>query len=298
MSVARALPFHQRWPALQVFVVDSRKLLYLPIAKNACTTLKTLCVELSDLPPAEKAEILHEVHGQTDGRRTGLQLKDRSLAEVSEVLTAPGWMRFAVVRDPYERLVSAYVEKFVIRRERKGSITAPVVAAMQNAAHPGEADLAKGISFAAFLEFVLSAEHHTLDPHWRRQIDSFDAMACTHLYAMEHLGTLAGDLGRHIGREVRLGSANRKRIAPVRRARGVCDLLPGDLDAPETLHPDSFFDADSRARVAVAFAADLTLHRTVLRENAQRRAGEQAAPTPRSLRKRLSLNGVRRLISG
>ncbi len=289
--------FNARWPAMQIFVVDSAKLLYLPIAKCACTTLKSLCVELSDLPEAEKARILAEVHGQTDGRRTGLQLKDHDAATARTYLSAPGWMRFAVVRDPIDRLVSAYVEKFVIRRERKGITTAPVVAALRGLSGPDavtEAHLARGVRFREFLEFVLSEPEAALDPHWCPQSLSFRAIDLTEIYAIERLDLLAEDLARHLGRPVRIGALNRKRIAPTRRLAGAADLWPKELGDAAALHPDSFVDAAARARILEAFAADASLHRLALRENTAR----LARPPTRPWRKRLSLNGLRRAWAG
>ncbi len=264
-------PFNARWPAMQAMVLPRLKLLYLPIAKCACTSLKSLAVRLSDLTEAEKADILGEVHGRTDGRRTGLQLKDHDEAAARAFLAAPGWMRVAVVRDPFDRLVSAYLEKFVIRRENKGVTTAPVVAAIQGVA-PEEADLARGVRFAEFLEFVLSEPPDRLDPHWCPQILSFAHIDVTDLYAIEHLPRLAADLSAHTGQPVAIGAENRKRVAPSRVVAGAAGLWPEEIDDPSSLRPESFFDAESRARVADAYAADLTLHRAALKAGAEREA--------------------------
>lgn len=289
-------PFNAVWPALQAMALPGARLLYLPIAKNACTSLKTLMVELSGLPESRKAAILRDVHGVLDDEATGLQLKDHPEAAARAMLVAEGWKRVAVLRDPAERLVSAYVEKFVIRRERKRIAAAPVVAAIRGLSDPDEADLARGIRFAEFLEHVCATPPEELDPHFRDQADSFAHGVWTDLYAMEHLDMLEADLSRHLGRPVAVGTLNRARPAPRRVVPGAAALWPEELPDPRSLAPESFVDAEVRARIESRFARDATLHRAALRENAlRRRLGAEAR---RPWRKRLSLNGVRRLLRG
>ena len=272
-------PFNRLWPQLQVMTLPAARVLYLPIAKNACTSLKTLMVELSDLPAPRRAAVLRDVHGVLDAEETGLQLKDHPEERARAMLAAEGWLRAAVLRDPVERLVSAYVEKFVIRRERKRIATAPVIAAIRGVAEPGDADFARGIRFAEFLEHVCASPPEALDPHWRDQADSFAAGIWTDLYAIEHLGLLAADLSARLGRPVRIGGLNRARPEPKRVLPGAAALWPADLPEPERLAPESFVDAAARARIEARCALDATLHRAALRENALRlRLGETRAP--------------------
>jgi len=286
------LPFHQVWPTLQVMALPAHRLAYLPIAKNACTSLKTLMVELSDLPEARRAEIARDVHRITDDEETGLQLKDLSEAEARAALTGD-LFRFVVVRDPADRLVSAYVEKFVIRREQKRIATAPVIAAVRGVTAPGDADFAEGIRFRAFLDYVLTADRTELDPHWRDQVDSFADFPATHLYALEDLDLLAADLSAHLGQPIQIGSRNRVRKAQAAPVQGAADRMPAGLPTPERLPPACFYDAESLAAVRRRFAADQTLYDAARREGILRRA---APVTPRPWRKRLSLNGIRRAL--
>ncbi len=289
-----ALPFHRVWPALQVMVLPGRRLVYLPIAKCACTSLKTLMVELSGLPEARKAEIARDVHRITDDEETGLQLKDLSEARARGLLSEPGAMRFAVVRDPAERLVSAYLEKFVLRRARKRIATAPVIAAIRGVAEPTDEHFARGIRFAEFLDYVTEAVPMELDPHWRPQIESFREVAVTHLYPMEHLGLLEGDLSAHLGQRVAVSRLNAHGVADRVRVEGAASLWPEALGDPSRIAPASFLDAATRARIERAYAADIALHGAALRW-----ARLRLAPVPalRPWRKRLSLNGIRRAMA-
>ncbi|MEM9146716.1 MAG: sulfotransferase family 2 domain-containing protein [Pseudomonadota bacterium] len=298
MTLDAPEPFHQVWPTLQVMALPARRLVYLPIAKNACTSLKTLMVELSDLPGPRRAEIARDVHRITDDEETGLQLKDLDEATARALLAEDGILRFAVLRNPADRLVSAYVEKFVVRRARKRIATAPVLAAVRGVASPTDRDFAEGIRFREFLEHVLSADRTELDPHWRDQTDSFVHFPATHLYAIEDLDLLAEDLAAHLGAPVRIGRHNRARRAETHTLPGAAERMPADLPDPERLSPQSFLDAANLARLRHRFAADQMLYDAARREAALRRQGTKppTAATPRPWRKRLSLNGLRRAL--
>lgn len=286
-----ALPFHRVWPALQVMALPARRLVCLPIAKCACTSLKVMMVELSDLPPARKAAIARDVHRVLDDEATGLQLKDFPEDRARALVADPGALRFAVVRDPAERLVSAYLEKFVRRRERKRIATAPAIAAIRGVAEPTDADFARGIRFSEFLDYVTATPPMELDPHWRPQIESFRHLACTHVYPMEHLALLEADLAAHLGRRVALGRLNAHGAGARVVVEGAGRLWPSELPDPARIAPESFLDAGTRARIEGAYAADAALHGAALRE-ARLRLDPRAAPRP--WRKRLSLNGIRR----
>jgi len=305
-------PLHRRWPNAQLFVVENRRILFQPVAKNGCTSLKTLMVDLSDIP--DKAAVRERVHEATDSARTGLHLKDRSAEEVARILAAPDYFRFGVVRDPFDRLVSAYVEKFVVKRGAayQHYATGPVVAAVQGRA---EADHAAGITFRQFVEHVIGVPPERLDPHWRPQIDYFRDVALDRLYGLGDFDLLQRDLSLHCGEPVRIDHRNRSRGQTRLVAEGVADMPPAALERiAMRLTSESFFDADLGLRVGCYFAADLTLYRAAAAACAARRRALRAeaalgpaAPAAEpagllrldpdrlaTLRKALSLNGLRR----
>ena len=305
-------PLHRRWPNAQLFVVENRRILFQPVAKNGCTSLKSLMVDLSDIP--DKAAVRERVHEATDSANTGLHLKDKSAENVARILAAPGYFRFAVVRDPFDRLVSAYVEKFVVKRGAayQHYATGPVVAAVQGQA---EADHAAGITFRQFAEYVTATPPERLDPHWRPQIDYFRDVPLDRLYGLGDFDLLERDLSLHCGEPVRIDHRNRSRGQTRLVAESVADMSPAALEGiAMRLSSESFFDADLGLRVGCYFAADLTLYRAAEAACAARRRALRAeaalgpaAPAtgsagPRwigpdrlaALRKGFSLNGLRR----
>lgn len=271
--------WHRDWPAAQVFAVESVRVLYQPIAKCACTSLKRLMVDLSDIP-ARAAVLAGDVHHLTDTGGTGLILFDRTPAEVARVVAAPGWFRFAVVRGPFDRLVSAYIDKFVVNRHKPffREVLEPLWLAAQGVDDARAVDFDRGISFRECVSAVTRLPRAGLDAHLRPQVDYLDAVGLDRLYAMEDLDLLAADLARHCGRAVDLPHANRTRARERPRLSGLADVPGCDLDET-ALRSDSagFYDAALLAEVAQLYAADITLHRLAADAGAARRATGRAS---------------------
>ena len=86
------------------WVVPEYKCLCMTIPKVACTTVKVTLYHLAGNPvPAEPSD----VHGLD----VGLFVGNYSTEEIIEMLTSPEWVRFCFVRNPYHRLLSAYMSK-------------------------------------------------------------------------------------------------------------------------------------------------------------------------------------------
>ena len=155
-----------QWPESQVMVIPSLRLMYVPIAKNGCSTFKRLMLTLAGY--SDKAPASAHVHACLDFYMTGLQLKDWPCLDVSRFVSEPGWFRFTVVRDPLERLASAYLEKFVRNRMEPGNLvhTRAVVSAVQGSDRP---DFRAGITFREFTHYIAATPFECLDPHWRPQ---------------------------------------------------------------------------------------------------------------------------------
>ncbi|MEX0431679.1 sulfotransferase family 2 domain-containing protein [Spiribacter insolitus] len=230
------------WPYSQIMVIPSLRLMYVPIAKNACSTLKRMMLDLAGFP-ADSAAQAH-VHECLDFYQTGLQLKDWPREDVERFLTEPRWFRFVVMRDPLERLVSAYLEKFVRNRLLPGNRvhTAPVVAAMQCTDAP---DLARGITFRQFAEYVAATPAGLLDPHWRPQclcVPEQDVQIVG--FQIDQIDQLKSDLRAWCGCMPVVGHHNRTTIekrAPQRG--GLADHLPKHLDPIESICAQALLDS-------------------------------------------------------
>ena len=223
---------HVGWPYSQMMVIPSKRLVYVPIAKNGCSSVKRLMVGLSGLshPP----EMLEHVHACLDFYETGLQLKDWPTSSRQRFLCEPGWFRFAVLRDPCERLVSAYLEKFVYNRHLPGNQihTDPVVRAVQGTA---VADHLRGISFGEFLRSLDQSSGVPPDPHWCDQHDYLPAeLTDLRCYALHQLPLVAEDITVFCGHPVHLGHDNAasapSHIEPLVEVReDLMEALPGEV---------------------------------------------------------------------
>ena len=136
-------------------LVDARhRLIFFTIPKVACT---------------QWIQLFRRLQGATDWRdcphfQPGLSLlSSLPVEECDKMLSGSGWIKAAFFRDPVERLLSAYLDKFVYR---KSYIISQI----------GFGD--RPPSFEEFLSFVLDSNqdptqprglHPGTNPHWRPQ---------------------------------------------------------------------------------------------------------------------------------
>jgi len=95
-------------------IARTLKVLYTPIPKSACTSLKYMLAQAEGTHAPEKADylvsaalsrnqLIHEplIHGLT-------LIGDLTAEEIEEALTSPEWVRITAVRDPIARAYSAW----------------------------------------------------------------------------------------------------------------------------------------------------------------------------------------------
>src|SRR5262245_21002183 len=87
------------WPLAQILVVERSGLLYRPIAKNACSSLKRMMVSLSDVEHKDKMLAAPNIHDAIDHYRSGIKLLDLDHDHAVAVLASDHLFMFAVVRD-------------------------------------------------------------------------------------------------------------------------------------------------------------------------------------------------------
>ena len=165
-NAPRAWKTGLNWPLNQIFANPAYKLIYCPIGKNACTFLKRQMAQLSNHP--ELDILLGDIHLLTGHVNTGLLLGDYLGDEAHRLMHDPEAFRFAVLRDPMQRLLSAYVEKYVYTRNAPGNIghARTLLPRVQDARGQTPPDYDQGISFGEFVDAVVDTPPLGLDAHW------------------------------------------------------------------------------------------------------------------------------------
>ena len=80
-----------------------------------------------------------------------------------DVQNDPNYFKFAIVRDPYDRIISAYVDKFC-----GDDLFKPWVQEVISIVNKGSEEK-HDISFNQFVDYLISTDNDIVNPHWRRQ---------------------------------------------------------------------------------------------------------------------------------
>lgn len=251
-----------RWPYGSMMASEQHKLLYIPVAKCACTSLKSMMLKLAGIDEPEIATELG-VHFVTDRFNTGVQLKDKPIDLAREILASDQYFKFSVIRNPFERLVSAYLEKFVYHRtaERNLLHTRQVISAVQGSA---DIDPVRGISFDQFVEYIFTQDPYDLDPHWRPQFLYFLGVPhISRIFRLDNIGQLEQYLQQDLGIEVRLDHSNATDKSDIFLPEA-STLTASEFDSRESIHPDSFLSSRHAEAIRQYYREDFEFYRTAV----------------------------------
>ncbi len=156
---------NSEWPLCSLLVSKKHRVIYTPIAKNANTSLKRLFVRLSG-------------HTRRD-----------------EILNDPSYFRYVVLRNPLERAVSGYLDKFVRNPPPSGTGgEAPMIigAAIDWVyAHRGEKpDYNRSITFLEFVNYLAQNDDDNLDTHFKSQESYLDQQKFDFIGTVEQMKSL------------------------------------------------------------------------------------------------------------
>lgn len=253
------LATHRRgpWDGSILMVAPARVLFY-PIAKVANTSVKNWALRLSG------HEIDKPVHQLLDSGRVRLQARYNSERLFSQVMRNPDWARVAILRDPVDRLISCYWDKFV-RNRRVPSVlhhTGPVYRFLLGEEAPTEQQVEQGITFRQFCHYINLAPREAMDPHWAPQSRYLETYRWDHLFRIDRIDAFERFVLDRCGpglQEVRLGMQN---VAP-RHSEPVeevlTDRLPVELDKYRNLPNAVMLTPDIEDFIRDYFALDYML---------------------------------------
>lgn len=164
----QTLASHLQWNSYRS---ERHRLLYVSTPKVACSTLKWWFASLEGYAHALEAStvssesdpelVVHDVFHKVAPHVTGLPLE-----QLTEALSSPAYFRFALVRNPFKRVFSAWQSKILLREplqivhyRDQDFIDHPIESAQDIAA-----------AFEAFVEHLAAKEApHYWDHHWTPQ---------------------------------------------------------------------------------------------------------------------------------
>lgn len=155
--------------------------IYVETPKCACTTIKRLLAQSATrhLGPYSAYAISADVHSDP---AASPHVKPYQLPPplLNECLFGNDYLRFACIRDPYERLVSAFSDKVLGRAPHAMEFLASCPDGLE------VEDL-----FDRFISYVASVEDPQRDRHWRSQFELLGrgVVRYQHLLSFEHLAS-------------------------------------------------------------------------------------------------------------
>jgi hypothetical protein len=235
------------WPEATFYVSQRRRLVYCPIQKVACSSIKLWWAELDETLPEHFLPVDESGQKFIDHRR--LNERYRLQHHVQELgrrpLTDDDWFRFVFVRNPWSRLVSAFINKFVYpqpltppvfkavhRRWRRrtllrvrDAVLSPwsraraEVEPLRDSIWPalrGRKAWHDEITFRHFVDYVAASglDDAEVDPHWRPQYRFVGNLRFQFVGRFERLADDVRSLAARLGVQAILPAVNRTCYMP------------------------------------------------------------------------------------
>jgi hypothetical protein len=254
-----------KWPLTAMLVSRRHRVMFMPIAKNANTSLKRLFVRLSDHPDQHRI-LADNVHSYLTSHKTGLRLSDYTPEEAWGLVNDERYFRFVVLRNPLARATSGYLSKFVRDRqfENPGIESPEVIRPAIDwvyAQRKQPPDYGRSITFEEFVDYLVSNDDDHLDTHFRSQESYLEGFKFDFVAVQENLRPLLKELENRFAKPVQIEHRNitaRKRN--VFRKRGASNQLPVELYSNRKLANDSqLMTAEIKSKLSRRFARDIEL---------------------------------------
>jgi hypothetical protein len=258
---------NSQWPLNTIMVSTKHRVLFTPIPKNACTSLKRLFVRLSGHPDTDGI-LGQDIHSCLASQATGLVLGDYSAQEATDILADDSYYHFTVLRNPMERVVSAYVNKFIIVPPPRDMDGRPIVIAgtvdWVYAQRGEEPDYDRAISFEEFVESIVQNSDDMLDTHFKSQQSCLAGQHFDDFFVVEEIERIKPVLGSKFGQTAELEHANkRKKRRPLFQRQRWDQLLPRQLQRYRPLPSARFFiTTELKQKLQYRFRTDLSLWET------------------------------------
>jgi hypothetical protein len=236
-------------PPSNSFVVPDDKLVYISVTKAACSSLRWMVADLAGEDPqdfysstAPHPTRLMTIHSRRERWKKTPQLSTMSPEQLEQISVDNGWFIFAVVRDPWSRLWSAWQSKFLVRHTGfvRNFGEEPWFPRIPTEPEQVVEDFRRFVDARPWLE----NPQLTRDSHFWPQVRSVrpDGLAYSRVYDLSDMSALVGDIATHLkglgkGTDLYLPRANETPLHLTRAvlADGVADeiaeLYAADFEA-------------------------------------------------------------------
>lgn len=167
-----------------ILLLEAAKVLFCPIAKVANTSVKDWVLRLSGYNPEP-----NKVHTMLDRGEVKLQARYQSGRRFDAIIRDPEWARTAILRDPLDRLISCYWDKFVRTRNVEAVLyhTLPVYQFIYGEEKPTAKQIDRGITFRQFCHYINLMPREQMDPHWAPQSRYLETFRWNHLFSINRI---------------------------------------------------------------------------------------------------------------
>jgi hypothetical protein len=228
-----------KFPEHTYYFHRENNFLYMPINKVACTTVKARIYELyrqklPNIPVFREGDFATQEFHIFMGRT--FSLSRFTPTQANAILHASNVFRFALVRNPADRIASAYLDKFVKSQFIKAQwvVSLPVLRCFYGERANPETDT---ITFRQFVNFLGSVPDEGMDLHWLPMHHFLNKDQKLFVGRLENSRDDFQFISEHAGLDIqntRLNQTTNKR-SPEIRHDAFADMSPSELRSLEIL---------------------------------------------------------------
>jgi len=259
----------------QQFLINrEQRFIYCYVPKVACSSLKLWFLRVAGV---DVQDAVPDVHAYLDRTFSLAAVPEQ---EAERLLHDSNYYRFAFIRNPFARLVSAYQDKII-----QGNTPGPCAIKAVQRGRPWQVrkrlgyewlkwktgsgiDLQRGMTLREFLQFISNQPAAKLDPHWRPQPLILGDVRMDYVGLIENMSSDFEFVCHQLGLENDLQVANRAR----RRTDGgisenCADWTTTQLRELDRYPPyEQFFTPELREVFLSVYEKDLTVYEQLAAE--------------------------------
>lgn len=243
MSIASSLQ------AYHYHVLDRYGFIFCTIPKNAHRTVKRFLLDAASIHHLDTPDVdLHKLCEREIGLvRYPVEMRAELLASLPV---------FTVLRDPFERIASAFADRVVRPERREPNLP------MYEWVHGPGCGYDLGISFREFIGYINVHADDVLDHHWRPQAAFLRGVDVEVLGDISYLHSALSIMARRFDIETPVPEDRPRAAAQAWVGEALTDIPSGELRKRGILPPaDALYTPELRRAVSGRYASDLRLTR-------------------------------------